>query len=148
MKTFLKIASLASVVVVAYFADFSTQPASGIAGVQFGADAHAIYGVRRRSARRGAAVGYSAGAAAASSTAAANTTAQQTTTQPAEPAPAPAAAPPPVYGPLPDGTVITVLPAGCAPITVGGVQYQHCGENDFRAAFQGSNLVYVSATPE
>ena len=109
-------------------------------GLEFVSEAQAVLGVRRRSARRGAAVGYEAGAAAANS---ANAAAQTTA-----PAAAPAAAPPPpVYGPLHVGTVVSVLPAGCAPVTAAGVQYQHCGDNFFQAVLQGSNLVYITATP-
>lgn len=138
MKTFLKIAVLAITAFLMYFTDMSPQPTEMSLGIQFVSEAQAIAGVRRRSARRGVAVGYSAGAAAASSTAAA---------QPAAaPAPEPAA-PAPVYGPLPAGTVVSVLPDGCAPVTSAGVQYQHCGGNYFQAVLQGSNLVYLSATP-
>ncbi len=71
----------------------------------------------------------------------------------ASPAPAPAPAPapvaaPPVYGLLPMGTVVSVLPAGCQTMTTGGVEYYHCSDNYFRSAFQGNELVYVAATPE
>jgi hypothetical protein len=50
-------------------------------------------------------------------------------------------------GPLPVGTVVPTLPAGCTPKTVGGVAYHVCGSNVYRAAFQGSTLVYVTAQP-
>lgn len=49
--------------------------------------------------------------------------------------------------PLPVGTVALALPAGCAPITIGGVQYQHCGNDYYRAVFQGNTLVYVTTEP-
>lgn len=42
------------------------------------------------------------------------------------------------------GTVVTALPAGCAPMSVGGVEYHRCGSVYYRAAFQGNNLVYVT----
>lgn len=42
------------------------------------------------------------------------------------------------------GTVVTALPAGCAPTSVGGVEYYRCGNVYYRAAFQGNNLVYVT----
>ena len=138
MKTILKITVLAITAFLMYFTDISPQPTEMSLGIQFVSEAQAIAGVRRRSARRGVAVGYSAGAAAASESAAA-------TPAPAPAAPAPA--PAPVYGSLPQGTVVSVLPDGCAPVTSGSVQYQHCGDNYFQAVLQGSNLVYVTATP-
>jgi hypothetical protein len=48
---------------------------------------------------------------------------------------------------LPVGTVVPALPAGCTPKTVGGVAYHVCGNDFYRAAFQGSTLVYVTAQP-
>lgn len=48
---------------------------------------------------------------------------------------------------LPLGTVVPSLPAGCTQTTAGGVQYSKCGANYYRAAFQGNNLVYVTAQP-
>jgi len=58
------------------------------------------------------------------------------------------AAPPAAAGQaLPIGTVVTALPPGCTQTQVGGVQYSHCGADYYRAAFQGSNLVYVTAQP-
>lgn len=59
------------------------------------------------------------------------------------PAPAPAAG-----GALPLGTVVTALPAGCSTTDSGGVTYYQCGSNYYRSAFQGSQLVYVTAQPE
>jgi ATPase subunit of ABC transporter with duplicated ATPase domains len=53
----------------------------------------------------------------------------------------------PAGGPLPLGTVVTALPAGCTTMSSGGVEYQSCGGNYYRAAFQGSQLVYVTAQP-
>ena len=49
--------------------------------------------------------------------------------------------------PLPVGTVVSTLPAGCTPKVVGGVEYRVCGNDFYRAAFQGSALVYVTAQP-
>lgn len=48
---------------------------------------------------------------------------------------------------LPLGTVVATLPAGCSQTSSGGVQYSKCGANYYRAAFQGNNLVYVTAQP-
>ena len=42
------------------------------------------------------------------------------------------------------GAVVNALPAGCAPETKGGVEYQKCGGVYYRSAFQGNNLVYVA----
>ena len=50
-------------------------------------------------------------------------------------------------GALPLGTVVATLPAGCSKMTSGGVEYYKCGPDYYRTAFQGSNLVYVTATP-
>jgi len=43
----------------------------------------------------------------------------------------------------PIGSTVAALPAGCKPVTEGGVEYQNCGGVHYRAAFQGNNLVYV-----
>ena len=40
------------------------------------------------------------------------------------------------------------LPAGCISTPVGGRDYFYCGGNFYRAAFQGNNLVYVTAKPD
>ena len=62
--------------------------------------------------------------------------------------------PPPAPGPaaaghiLPLGTVVHNLPAGCISTPVGGRDYFYCGGNFYRAAFQGNNLVYVTAKPD
>ena len=53
----------------------------------------------------------------------------------------------PAAGKLPVGTVVSTLPPGCTKKVVGGVEYRVCGENFYRAAFQGSTLVYVTAQP-
>lgn len=70
---------------------------------------------------------------------------------PPPPAPVPAAAvppPPQVSGPLPIGTVVTTLPAGCAATSIGGVQYFKCASGDYyRAAVQGTSLVYMTTKP-
>ena len=89
-------------------------------------------GVARRTTRRVVAV-ESASVAAAS------------TAQASAPAPAPAAAP--AAGALPLGTVVPSLPSGCTQMTSGGVQYYKCGADYYRSAFQGTNLVYVTAQP-
>lgn len=51
-------------------------------------------------------------------------------------------------GSVPIGTVVQSLPSGCAPTTIDGVRYYNCAPGVYyRAAFQGDNLVYVSAQP-
>ena len=139
MKTVLRISALGTGLLVMLFLD--------VAPLQLVPDAYAIAGVRRRTARRTAVVVGSANAAASASAQ------QQAAPPPAEtapppapaPAPAPAAAPP--SGALPLGTVVTALPAGCAATTIGGIQYQKCGVDYYKAAFQGSQLVYVTTQP-
>ena len=62
-----------------------------------------------------------------------------------------AAPPPPAVAagtPLPLGTVVAALPAGCVATPVGGVEYYYCGGNFYRAVFQGNSLVYVTAKPQ
>ena len=49
--------------------------------------------------------------------------------------------------PLAIGTVVHTLPAGCVATPVGGVQYNHCGNDYYRAVFQGNDLVYVTTEP-
>ena len=117
-------------------------------GVQLISEAHAILGVWRRHARRWAVVGTSvavASAAAAESATSATTT-QTKAPAPPPPAAAPAAAPP-SHGSIPLGTVVHQLPKGCKDTPVGGVDYQYCDGNFYRAVFQGNNLVYVTARP-
>ena len=142
MKTMLKITVIAISLVLLLIADLSFM------SVALVPEADAIFGVRRRMFRRGVIIGESAGAAAASETAAMSH--QQAA--PAQPQAAPAAppAPPPVASgkPLPLGTVVSALPAGCVSTPVGGVEYYYCGGNFYRAVFQGNKLVYVTAKPE
>ena len=45
------------------------------------------------------------------------------------------------------GTVVHTLPAACVATPVGGVQYNHCGNDYYRAVFQGNDLVYVTTEP-
>jgi hypothetical protein len=130
-------------------------------GITFISAAHAIVGapvtpgsvagVARRTTRRTVAVASST--AASQSAAQAATAQQQSATaqqQAAVAAQQPASAPAPAGSSgqaLPLGTVVPALPAGCTQVTQGGVQYSKCGANYYRAAFQGSNLVYVTAQP-
>jgi hypothetical protein len=125
--------------------------------------AEAVMGVRRRTAVRTAVVVGSAAsaqtAAAEQEAAAANqraaeaeqeaaaAQAQAAAAQP-QPAPQPAQAPAPrPAGARPLGTIVRELPGGCVETDIGGVAYQKCGPDYYRAAFQGSQLVYVTSQP-
>ena len=140
MKMILKITVIAISLVLLLIADLSFM------SVALVPEADAIFGVRRRSFRRGVIIGESAGAASA------NAAASHQQAAPAQPQAAPAAPPPPppvASGkPLPLGTVVAALPAGCVSTPVGGVDYFYCGGNFYRAVFQGNKLVYVTAKPE
>ena len=156
MKRIFKIAVMAVSLVFLLIADIS------ILSVPLVPDADAIFGVRRRAWRRGVVWGASmASLGAASRTAAMSeqqaataqqqaATAQQqaATAQHQAAASAPPPPPPAASGqPLPLGTVVSSLPAGCTSTPVGGVDYFYCGGNFYRAVFQGNNLVYVTAKP-
>ena len=143
MNTTRKIAVVASSLVGMLITDVPLLP------VQLVPDAHAILGTRRRTA---VVVGTEVHAAdeaqvakAQQQTAAAQ---QQTAAAQQEAAAAPPAPPPAAAGnPLPVGTVVAALPAGCTSTPVGGVEYYYCGGNFYRAVFQGNTLVYVTAKP-
>ena len=140
MKTILKIAVVTISLVLMLIVDVPVLP------LQLVPEAEAILGVRRRAHRRGVAMGYTAGAAAASASASQQ---QAAPAQQQAPAPAPASPPPASTGQaLPLGTIVPALPSSCGPITIGGVQYQKCGGNYYRTAFQGNNLVYVTVQPQ
>lgn len=118
-------------------------------GLQLVSEAHAIFGVRRRTARRWAVVGAST-AAAASGAAYSKGAADQHQADMAQQQTAPRqAAPAAATGddPLPLGTVAQSLPPGCTPTPVGKVQYYYCDGNFYRAVLQGNSLVYVTAKP-
>jgi hypothetical protein len=137
MKTTFKIAILATCLVLMLIADVPLLPE------QLVPEADAILGVRRRTRRRTALV---VGSAAAAQTAAAY---QQAAPAQQQAAPAAPAVPPPAASgkPLPLGTVVSALPAGCTSTPVGGVEYYYCGGNFYRAVFQGNKLVYVTTKP-
>ncbi len=155
MKTILKIAIVAIPFVLMLIADLPMVP-----------EAHAIFGVWRRHARRWAVVGTAAVATTAAVAATSETAAAQQQAAAAQQQvaiaeqqaaaaqrQATAAAPPAVPAaaaakPLPVGTVVSALPSGCVPTPVGGVEYYLCGGNFYRAVFQGNNLVYVTAQPK
>ena len=93
-------------------------------------------GVARRTTRRTVAATSTAAAAAAAT--------PQTVVVQSAPAPAPA---PAASGALPIGTVVAALPAGCSTMTMSGVEYYKCGPDYYRTAYQGTELVYVTAQP-
>ena len=160
MKQLLRISAIAAVLATLFMADIPVLPPVLVP------DADAIFGVRRRTARRTAVIVGSAVraqdsaeiAAAQQQTAAAQqqaAAAQQEAAAAKQEAAAAkqqaAATPPPPAAtgkPLPLGTVVTALPGGCTPTPVGGVEYYYCGGNFYRAVFQGNKLVYVTAKPE
>jgi pyruvate/2-oxoglutarate dehydrogenase complex dihydrolipoamide acyltransferase (E2) component len=153
MKTILKIAVLAPASVLMFLAD--APPEIPAPYVQLVPEAQAILGVRRRAFRRGVVVGD-----AVATSEARDMEAQQQQQQQQQAAAAPAPAPPPVAAPtpapapatdgkpLPLGTVVPAPPSGCTATPVGGVQYYYCGGNFYRAVFQGTTLVYVTAQPK
>lgn len=141
MKTTLKIAILAVSLILMLIADvpYLTQ--------QLVPEAEAIFGVRRRAWRRGVIIGSTMGAAT-EAVAMSNRQAAAQQPAPAQQPAAPAAPPPAATGkPLPLGTVVSALPAGCTSTPVGGVDYYYCGGNFYRAMFQGNQVVYVTAKP-
>jgi hypothetical protein len=171
MKTILKIAVVAATLGVMLMADVPLLPvhvvpdADAILGtrrrtaVVVGASVHAADSAQMAQAQQQTAAAQQQAAAAQQQTAAAKqetAAAKQETAaaqQQAAAAKQQAAAAPPTPSPaaagtpLPLGTVVATLPAGCTPKVVGGVEYHACGSNFYRAAFQGPTLVYVTAQP-
>jgi hypothetical protein len=156
MKRILKIAVVTTSLVLMLIADVP------LLLIHLVPEAESVLGVRRRTARRTAVVVGSSVRAADSAqiaeaqqqTAAAQQQAaaaeQQAAAAKQQAAAAPTSPPAPTAAgePLPLGTVVSALPAGCVPTPVGGVEYYYCGGNFYRAAFQGNTLVYVTAQPK
>ena len=147
MKTIFKIAVVATALLFMVIADVPSlleraiplllERDVSLLFVPLVSEADAIMGVRRRTRRRTAVV---VGSAASAQTAAT----QQQAAAAAHPSP-----PPPATGkPLPLGTVVSALPAGCTSTPVGGVEYYYYSGNFYRAVFQGNKLVYVTVKPE
>ena len=169
-----KVTAVTATAVIAFCA--SPAPETRL-GFSFMADANAIVGapltpvsvagVARRTAYRSAAVATSTAAAQSSAQAAtaqqqsataqqqsataqqqAATAQQQTAAaQQAQVAASPSPPPPLRARRCRSAPWLPALPAGCTQTTSGGVQYSKCGANYYRAAFQGNNLVYVTAQP-
>jgi hypothetical protein len=161
MRTIFKTAVLSFALVMMLIADVPDQFEYGVPPLfeQIVPEAHAILGVRRRTRRRTAViVGSTVHAEDSAQIEQANQQAAAAQQQAADAEKeaaaakqeAAAAAPPPAAAgkPLPLGTVVSTLPAGCTATPVSGVEYYYCGGNFYRTAFQGNQLVYVTAKPE
>ena len=161
MKMNLKILTIGLACALMFFLDLAPLPTVSDAEAQYGSRNR----VRRRSSRRTAVVvGSSVHAAdqaqaqqqqaaaqqqtaAAQQQAAAAEAEAEAAKQQAAAAEAEAAAykqQAAAAGPLPIGSVVTTLPPGCTTTAAGGVEYHVCGQNYYRTAFQGSQLVYVT----
>lgn len=158
-NNFVKPLRLAVALPLLYLANVSPEAPLGLILVR---DAHAVVGapltpvsvagVARRTTRRAVVATSTTTAAATSSTAQqqAVTAQQQAATAQQQSATAQQQTATAVQAPagtLSVGTIVNALPAGCAPETRGGVEYQRCGNVYYRAAFQGNNLVYVVQQP-
>ena len=97
--------------------------------VQLVPDAHAILGVRRRTARRTAVV---LGSAASAGVAAANPQTADAQQQAAQSASA-----------VPIGTVVPAIPGGCTSVVVNNANYFNFAGVYYQAAFQGNKPVYT-----
>ena len=157
MKITGKIATILFVLLLMCIADIPI-PDTPFFQVSIVSEAQAIYGVRRRTRRRTAVVSYSAGAATAATAASASADAASSQQQAAAAQQQAAAAEQEAAraqqqlaasqasqtgSGLPIGAVVEKLPGGCVPFTMSNVQYQKCGNDFYRAAFQGNKLVYV-----
>ena len=157
MRTIRKMAVVAIALVLMLMADVPLLP------MQLVPEAHAILGVRRRTAvvvgatvhaadaaqvsqaQQQTAAAQQQAAAAQQEAAAAKQQAAAAQQQAAAASPLPPAA---AGTPLPLGTVIAALPPGCVSTPVGGEAYYSCGGNFYRAVFQGNQLVYVTTKPK
>ena len=79
----------------------------------------------------------------------ASTTANASAAAAANAAAATAQQPRPVApeGPPPIGTMVTMLPPGCTPTKLNGVDSQRCGSTYYAVALQGSTVVFVVSQP-
>ena len=143
MKTIRNTLVIGATIVLAFIGD---APSDNRLGFQLVPEAHAVFGVWRRHARRWAVVGTAAAVASTeAAAAAAASTPPPASPPPSAPSPSPASAS--SDGTLPLGTVVDKLPEGCVDTPVGGIDYHYCGGNFYRSAFQGNKLVYVTAKP-
>jgi predicted lipid-binding transport protein (Tim44 family) len=142
MKTMLRIAVVAAGLVMMVIADLALVPeAHAIFGTQrrtavvVGATVHAADSAQTAQAEQQAAAAQQHAAAAKQETAVAQQQAaaaqqQAAAAQPQPAAAAPAPAPAAAGTPLPLGTVVAALPAGCVSTPVGGVEYYRCGAKE------------------
>ena len=141
MKHILKIAVLTPIAALMFIADVPPELSPLYLQLVPEAEAvteqQAVVGTHRRSRRRGVVVGASMEKRRSQESAAASSQQQAATAQQQSGSAAAVGI----------GTVVSTLPAGCTPINIGGVEYQHCGATYYRSAFQGNNLVYVSTQP-
>lgn len=144
MKTIFKSAMVATALIFMLIADVT------LVFEQLVPEAHAILGVRRRTARRTAVVVGSAAsaevAAAQQETAAAQqeaATAKQETAAVQQQAAAAQQQTAQSASAVPIGTMVQSLPGGCTSVVVNNTSYSDCSGVFYKAAFQGNNLVYV-----
>ncbi|MGA8050251.1 MAG: hypothetical protein WCA09_08735 [Burkholderiales bacterium] len=114
-----------------------------VLSVNLAPEAHALRG-------RGAAfaVGAAVGSSNASSSQSSTTASQPQAAAPQQQAPAAQPQAAAAGTPLPMGTVVATLPAGCTPTPVDGVNYYYCGGNFYQAVYEGSTLKYVTTKPK
>ena len=151
MKTMLQIVVVVTGLGMMLLADLALVPeAHAILGVRrrtavvVGTEVHAEDSVQIAQAQQQTAAAQQQAAAAKQETAVAQQQAAAAQAAAARPAPPPAAA----GTPLPMGTVVAARPAGCVSTPVSGVEYYYCGGNFYRAVFQGNTLVYVTTQPK
>ena len=143
MKSFFAIALAIPTALLIYFSDLPQRHSD--TSFSIFQKAHAIFGVRRRSHRRGFVVGAVVGASAAT---AANASVDASSQPQEKSAPKQPSDNTGDTTTTPVGTVVSKLPEGCSKLLKNGVEYQQCGSSYYRAAFQGNNLVYVSTVPD
>lgn len=140
MKHILKIAVLTPIAALMFITDVSPELSPPylqlVPEAEAATEQQAVAATHRRSRRRGVVVGASMEKRRSQEAAAASSQQQAATAQQQ-----------PGAASVGVGTVVSTLPAGCTPIQIGGVEYQHCGATYYRSAFQGNNLVYVSTQP-
>lgn len=102
----------------------------------YGSPYNATTGEVAAAGMAGMAVGAMAGSASAKKQQSSSTTQTASAAQPAT-----------ISSPLPTGTQLSALPAGCTNAVVKSVEYYGCGPNWFKPVF-GSNGVYYQVVPQ
>jgi hypothetical protein len=126
-------------------AAFAVGAAAGSASASSAQSSAAASQQQAATAQQQAATAQQQAAAAEQRAAAAEKEAEAAKKQAAAAQPAAAAAP---GKPLPMGTVVASLPAGCTPTPVGDVNYYYCGGNFYQAVYEGSALKYITTKPK